>query len=129
MQEMLRWGRTLASLLIVVGVLTSAWATCVEGARSTLPQQMACCKAGHDRCPMRASAADCCKKSGPQGESQATIVKATSITAPVSVPLSWEIVPALSLAAAAQPHVSYHAPPPDLLYTPPAYIAFSSLLI
>ena len=129
MQEMLRWGRALASLLVVVGVLASTWATCVEGATSTATQQMACCKAGHDRCPMRASAADCCKTSGPKVESRGTIVKAASISAPVSVPLSWEIVPALSLAAAAQPHVSYHAPPPDLLYTPPAYIAFSSLLI
>jgi len=129
MQGMVRCGRSLASLLVVVAVLTSTWATCVEGATATLTRQMACCKAGHDHCPMKNSASDCCKQSGPQVEYQATIVKATSVRAPMSVPMLWLMVQALSLTAQTPPRVSYHASPPDLLDAPPAYIAFTGLLI
>jgi hypothetical protein len=90
---------------------------------------MACCKAGHDHCRMKDSAADCCKQSGPQVESQGTIVKAASLNAPMSVPVLWATVPALLLPAQSQSRVSYPASPPDLLDAPPAYIAFSVLLI
>jgi hypothetical protein len=44
---------------------TLGWASlasCVEGATSTPSEQMACCKKGHDMCPMRGSPEDCCKK-------------------------------------------------------------------
>jgi hypothetical protein len=126
---MVRWGRPLASLLVVVGILTSTWATCVEGATATLTQQMVCCKAGHDHCPMKDSASDCCKQSGPQVESKGTIVKAASVNAPMSVPMLWATVSALLLTAQTQSRVSYHSSPPDLLDAPPAYIAFSGLLI
>jgi hypothetical protein len=129
MLTMVRWSRALASLLVVVAVLTSTWATCVEGATATVTQQMACCKAGHDDCPMKDSASDCCKQSGPQVESQGTIVKASSVSAPISVPVQWLTVQALSLAAPNRLRVSYHASPPDLLDAPPPYIAFSGLLI
>ena len=73
MVTMVRQGRPLASLLVVVGILTSSWATCVEGATATVTQQMVCCKAGHDHCPMKDSASNCCKQSG-QIEAQGTIV-------------------------------------------------------
>jgi hypothetical protein len=127
---MVRWARALASLLVVVGILTSTWATCVEGATATVTQQMTCCKAGHDHCPMKDSASDCCKQSGQtQVESQGTIVKVTSVSAPNPVPMLWLTVQALSLTAPTGPRVSYHASPPDLLDAPPAYIAFSGLLI
>ena len=128
-EEMVRWSRALASLLVVVAVLTSTWATCVEGATATVTQQMACCKAGHDHCPMKDSASDCCKQSGPQVESQGTIAKAPSVSAPMSVPMLWLTVQALSLPAPTRPRVSYYASPPDLLDAPPAYVAFSGLLI
>ena len=95
MPWMVRLSRACASLLVVVGVLTSAWATCVEGATASPMQQMACCKAGHHHCPMKDSAADCCAQSGPQVESQGTIVKAVSFSAPVPTPitLAWVILP------------------------------------
>ena len=131
MAGMVRLGRAFASVLVVFGVLTSTWATCVEGAAATPIQQMACCKAGHDHCPMKDSASDCCKKSGPQIESQATIAKAASLSAaaPVPVPLAWMILPAGVSTANVQGRVSYHSSPPGLVFAPPAYIAFSSLLI
>jgi hypothetical protein len=126
---MVRWSRACASLLVVVGLLTSTWATCLEGATSTPTQQMACCKAGHHHCPMKNSASDCCKKSGPQLQSNAIVTKAASLTAPVPVPMVWVILSAFACSAPSQHRVTYDASPPGLLYTPPAYIAFSALLI
>ena len=128
---MLRWSGAVASLLVVVGVLTSAWATCVEGGTAPPTQQMACCKAGHHHCPMKDSASDCCKQSGPQVEPQGTIVKAASFSAPAPVPVhvDWVSLPVGLSAADVQRRVSYHSSPPGLLFTPPAYIAFSTLLI
>src|SRR5205823_330717 len=111
------------------GVLTSMWATCVEGATSAPVQQMACCKAGHHHCPMKDSASDCCKQSGTQAESQGTIVKAASVSAPMSVPVVWATLPAAPPPACIQHHVSHDSSPPGLLYAPPPYIAFSGLLI
>jgi hypothetical protein len=125
---MVRWSRA-ASLLVVFGMLTSMSATCVEGATAPATEQMACCKAGHHQCPMKDSASDCCKKSGPQIESQGTVVKAASFSAPVPVPLVWVTLPALALADQTPRRVSYDSSPPGPLVAPPAYIAFSTLLI
>src|SRR2546423_5614478 len=114
MKRMVRCGRAFASLLVVFGVLTSAWATCVEGA--TLPtEQMVCCKAGHEHCPMKDSASDCCKKSPSHVESQATIIKAASVSAPMplSVPTVW-VTLAVGSVAQSQHRVSYDASPPGL---------------
>ena len=128
MPRMVRWSRACASLLVVLGVVTSTWATCVEGDAGTPTEQMACCKAGHHRCPMKDSASDCCKKSGTPIESQGTIVKAASVSAPVPVPMLW-VTLAIVSEAQNQHRVSYDASPPGLLLTPPPYIAFSALLI
>jgi hypothetical protein len=126
---MLRYSRAFASLVLVFGVLTSAWATCVEGA--TLPtEQMVCCQAGHEHCPMKDSASDCCRKSPSHVESQATIIKAASVSVPMplSVPTVW-VTLAIASVAQSQHRVSYDASPPGLRLSPPAYIAFSALLI
>src|SRR5256885_1851515 len=107
MPRMVRCGRTFASLVLVFGVLTSAWATCVEGA--TLPtEQMVCCQAGHEHCPMKDSASDCCKKSPSHVESHATIVKAVSVTAPVPVPMMWVTV-VIASASRMEHRLSYDA--------------------
>jgi hypothetical protein len=129
MQGMVRWSRGFASLLAVVGVLTSMGATCAEGATAPVTQQMACCKAGHHQCPMKDSASNCCRKSGPQFESQGTVVKAASFSAPVAVALGSVTLAALALADQTPRRVSYDSSPPGLLRTPPAYIAFSAFLI
>jgi hypothetical protein len=126
---MVRWSRALASLLVVVAVITSTLAACVEGAGANATEQMACCKAGHDHCPMKDSAADCCRTSGPQNASQATVVKAASLSAPMPVALAWETLSVVPSAVQTSRHVSYDSSPPGLLLTPPPYIAFSGLLI
>jgi hypothetical protein len=126
---MVRWSRALALLLVVVAVMTSTVAACVEGASASATEQMACCKAGHDHCPMKEGAADCCKKSGPQSQFQATVVKAANFNLSMPVAMVWA-TPSLVLSAAQTTcHVSYDSSPPGLLLAPPAYIAFSGLLI
>src|SRR5438105_3150415 len=119
---MVRWSRVFSSLLVVFGVLTSAWVTCVEGATSAPTEQMACCKAGHVHCPMKDSASDCCKKSGTQAESKGTIVTAVSVSAPMAVPVVWARPVAAPSAADTQRHVSRDSSSPGRLYAPPPYI-------
>jgi hypothetical protein len=129
MLTMVRWSRALASLLVVVCVMTSTLAACVEDASASAPEQMACCKAGHHHCPMKDSAADCCKQSRPHSQSQATIVKAASLSASMPVVIGWATLSVVLSAAQTPRHVSYDSSPPGLLTTPPAYFAFSGLLI
>ncbi len=128
MAGMLRWRRVFVSLM-VTGLLASSWATCVAGATANTTEQMACCKAGHDQCPMKDSASDCCKQSAVRVESEGTIVKAASLSAPAPVPTMWMTLATIASAAQSQTRVSYEASPPGLLLAPPAYIAFSALLI
>ena len=129
MLKMVRWSRALASLLVVVAVMTSTLAACVESASANATEQMACCEAGHDRCPMKDSAADCCKTSGPQSQSQATVVKAASLSVSMPVATAWPTLSVVPSAAQTPHHVSYDSSPPGLLLAPPAYFAFSGLLI
>jgi hypothetical protein len=126
---MVRSSRALASLLVVVAVMTSTLAACVEGVSANVTEQMACCKAGHAHCPMKDSAADCCKQSGPQGQSQATIVKAGSLSPSMPVAMAWGTRAVVRPAAQTPRHVSGDSSPPGLLLAPPAYFAFSGLLI
>jgi hypothetical protein len=130
MQGMVRRIRALASVLVVAGVLSSAWATCVEGA--TAPEQTACCKAGHEHCPMHDSAADCCKTNASSPQPQWTVVaKADSLNAPDRVFLMFVTAPnPLSDAALlVQPVRTADPSPPQRPVGPPVYIAFSTLLI
>jgi len=60
---MSRWVTAAVALLLAAALGTSSLAGCLAAAA---PQaQMACCKKGHDRCPMHRSpgqsAADCCR--------------------------------------------------------------------
>jgi hypothetical protein len=123
------WQRGILAALVLVAFCGSAWATCAEGAIASQAEQMACCKAGHDHCPMKDSASDCCKQSGPQVQSQATIVKVTSTLVPVPTLLASVTFPSLSFAAQIQPRVSFDSSPPDARVRPPAYVLFSTFLI
>lgn len=123
------WHRGVFAALVLVAFCASTWATCAEGAMASQAEQMACCKAGHDHCPMKDSASDCCKQSGPQLQAQATIVKAAPTQAPVRTVLAWATLPTLSVVAQTQPRVSFDSSPPDSRVRPPAYILFSVLLI
>jgi len=128
MPRMVR-GRALVSLLVLFGVLTSAWATCAEGATASPVQQMACCKNGLDQCPMKDSASDCCKQSGPRFDERATLTKTASLVAPVPVPVAWVTALVVPPIAKAPRRVSIESSPPNRLFGPPPYIAFSALLI
>lgn len=128
MAVMGRWGRASISLIVLLGVLTSAWATCAEGATASPVQQMACCKTGHHQCPMKGTASDCCQKSGPRVDERATLVQATSLAPPVAVPAVWFPILAALQTAAAERHVAIASSPPRLS-GPPPYIVFSVLLI
>jgi len=121
--------RSLVVAIVAIALSGSLWATCLEGATSSEMQQMACCKAGHDHCPMEGSASDCCQKSGPQVPSQATIVKAGTPDTPVLAIADWAARPALATVPQTQRRVSFDPSPPDSRVRPPAYILFSALLI
>jgi hypothetical protein len=123
------WHRGVLAALVLVAFCGSAWATCAEGAIASKTEQMSCCMAGHEHCPMKDSASDCCQKSGPQVEHQATLVKATATPAPVRIVLTWVTVSAFALTLPAQPHVSLDSSPPTSQVSPPVYILFSTLLI
>jgi hypothetical protein len=123
------WQRGILAALLLVAFCGSAWATCAEGAIASQTEQMACCKAGHDHCPMKDSASDCCKQSGPQYQSQATVTKAASTHAPVRTVLTWATVPSLSFVAQIQPRILFDSSPPVSQIRPPAYVLFSTLLI
>ena|SRR5258706_16175274 len=121
--------RSLVVAIVAITLTGSLWATCLEGATSSEMQQMACCKAGHDHCPMEGSASDCCQKSGPQVQSQAAIVKAATPYTPVLAVAAWAALPALAIVPQTQRGVSFGPSPPDSRVRPPAYILFSTLLI
>ena len=122
------WQRGVFAALVLVAFCASTWATCAEGAMASQTEQMACCQAGHDHCPMKDSAANCCQQSGPQFQSQATIAKAATPHAPVLTVLAWATLPALSTVPRIQ-RASFDPSPPDSRVRPPAYVLFSTLLI
>lgn len=128
-REMRSWQRGVLAALMVVAFCGSTWAACAEGAIASPTEQMACCRAGHDHCPMKDSASDCCRKSGTQVEAKATIVAAVSVSAPLAVPVVWATPPAEPSTAPISSHGSHDSSPPARLYAPPPYIAFSGLLI
>jgi hypothetical protein len=132
MLTMVGCSRALASLLVVVAMMTSTLAACAEGASASATEQMACCKAGHDHCPMKDSAADCCKKNSSSPQPQWNVVaKADSLNAPDRVVLMF-VSPANPLSDAAllvQPVRAAALSPPLRPVGPPVYIAFSTLLI
>jgi hypothetical protein len=123
------WHRGVFAALVLVAFCASTWATCAEGAMASQTDQMACCKAGHDDCPMKGSASDCCQQSGPQLQAQATVEKGPLSHAPVQIMLAWVTVPALSSVSQTRPHVVFDTSPPDSYSRPPAYLLFSTLLI
>lgn len=131
MQRMVRWSRVLASLLVVIGLLSYAWATCTASAAMPEQAQMACCKAaGHHDCGRKGAPADCCKASV-SADSQWTVAKANPLSAPFRPFLalliandSWSQG---ALVVVRTPWTT--ASPPTARLGPPLYIAFSTLLI
>ena len=73
------------ALALVASLATSALATCLADPSMSVGAQMACCEAGHDQCPMRGSAADCCKIDS-QKQQRLTAAKAESIRSTLTAP-------------------------------------------
>jgi hypothetical protein len=123
------WHRGVVAALVLAAFWGSTWVTCAEGAIASRTEQMACCKTGHDQCPMKDSAVECCQQSGPQAQPQAMVAKAAPIHALVRTVLAWVTVASLSFVLEVQPRVSHDPSPPDSRVGTPAYILFSTLLI
>ena len=130
---MVRWSRAFASLLVVFGVLTSAWATCTSGAvvsgtaQMNAPMEMACCHAG--RCAPKGTPAECCKQNETQHEQWAA-TKTELVKAPALVVMA--VVPSIQVAywvAWLESSRPTNVSPPSPHLGPPAYIAHSALLI
>jgi hypothetical protein len=62
---MSRWATASVALLLAAALGTSSLASCLTIAAPTPQAQMACCKSGHDHCPMHRTkaqtASDCCR--------------------------------------------------------------------
>jgi hypothetical protein len=81
----------ISALLLVVSLATSAWATCVGGLGLTANAEMACCQAGHEHCPMKGTASDCCKIEG-QRTQQLSAATADGVRAVVTAPTATAIL-------------------------------------
>ena len=130
MQKMIRWRRTVASLLVMIGLLTSVAAACAAGASTPDDEQMACCQGGHHKCGPSGDAAECCKTTDPRPE-QLVVAKVDSASSPIRA-LLLTLSPAQPLVVLAAPELSALGivPAPERLgSSPPPYIAFSTLLI
>ena len=115
-------------LMLVTSLTTSAWASCIADAAMPAKAQMACCKAGHDKCPMHGSAKDCCKTEG-QKQQQLSAATHEIARSPVSTPaLTATISPVALPSAVVAPNF---APQHDVLKGPsgPTYLLISALLI
>jgi len=91
-------------------------------------QQMACCKNGHHTCGRHGTPADCCKRSASQ-PSHATVINVTSLKAPVPTVIVWTELPIPTGVTLNHRGILGIPSPPNLPLSPPAYIAFSTLLI
>jgi hypothetical protein len=119
------WRRVIVAVLALTAFSASAWADCFSD--SSEPQQMACCSGGHESCPMHDSTTGCCPTVS-AGQPQATVVKAATAVAPALHVIA-AIVAHVPTPAAAVRDTAHDASPPGAIFQPPAYIAFSGLLI
>ena len=119
--------RIVFALLALAAFSGTTWATCV-GAAAIESQQMACCAAGHDQCPMHKGASACCTTPAAQPQTQATLVKATALTAPLFQSALLVVYPATVASSPRRQFATCYSPPVDAVHAPP-YIAFAALLI
>jgi hypothetical protein len=120
-------GRVVFALLALVAFSGSAWASCF-GDAAVESQQMACCHAGHDQCPMHNTDSSCCTTSVARAQTQATLVKATGFPAPLSQTASFVADPVTVTSAPHHQFTVCSSPPIAAVHAPP-YITFSALLI
>jgi hypothetical protein len=125
---MSRWATVVVALLLASAVSTSTLAMCMAELAAGAEAQMACCKAGHDKCPMHAahatSAKDCCKTDG-QRQQQLSAAE-HEILRPLTAPLAPVFaisVDALAPASVCHASVSPRVSQVTLPSTPPHFLA------
>ena len=114
---------------LVASLATLAVASCMADPSMSAGAQMACCKAGHDQCPMHGSAADCCKVDG-QKQQQLTVAKAEPVRSTLTAPalLASAIAGSIDLIAPVQATRVRPHDPLRIPSTPDRFLA-SALLI
>jgi hypothetical protein len=129
MAIMSRWLRASVAAAAVTVVLTSTLATCTAGSMTPENEQMACCQGGHHACGPSGEAAACCEKTAPQSQ-RLILAKPDPFSAPIRV-LLLTLTPTQPVVVDAAPTFVVDRAPRDEAITagPPAYIAFSALLI
>ena len=82
------------ALILVASMLVSVWANCIADFGMKPAEQMACCKDGHDKCPMHNTAADCCKAESQRHQqvSFATYESPSSVMHPPAVVVTMPVV-------------------------------------
>ena len=73
------------ALALVAALATSALASCLADPSMSAGSEMACCRVGHDGCPMPGSATDCCKADS-QKQQPPAVAKAESIRSTWTAP-------------------------------------------
>lgn len=119
--------QSLVAVLLMVAVTGAAWQTCVEDVSSSPAQKMACCKNGHHDSddPM-----ECCKTETSRPRGDALIARHVDVAPPSSLLVAWLAYPdTYQLISQAYSRPIIDGSPPGATLRPPAYIAFSALLI
>lgn len=115
--------------MLIASLATSAWANCLADSAMTPKAQMACCKAGHDKCPMAGTPEDCCKGEA-QREQQTSVATHEVAPPPSHAPvLLATVIPTVPDFAIIRALI--FASPQGVLKRPsaPPYLLASALLI
>ena len=116
-------------LMLLASMATSVWANCIADLAMTPKAEMACCKNGHDKCPMKGTAEDCCKTEAQKHEQVS--VATHEIASPIVVAPA--LLATISAIVSHMPLVrtTIFTSPQDVLKRPsgPPYILNSALLI
>src|SRR5262245_58067391 len=133
----MRLSTDLLAALLVSALAASAWTSCADGrsANADAAMAMACCKDGHEKCPMHDSGAhgsraeECCARDASTPHELLTIARVDPIGAPVPLVLSSAPLPHAAVLASIHRARVYPSASPPASLSPPPYIAFSTLLI
>jgi hypothetical protein len=114
---------------LVACLATSASVSCATEPVMADRAQMACCRMGHDHCPMHGSAADCCKAEGQRHE-QMRVATHEVARVPVQSPAPIAVVPE-AIVLPGFLHSTRLAPERRVLIepSPPPYLLGSAFLV
>jgi hypothetical protein len=116
------------ALMLIVALATSAWATCVGKLGMTASSEMACCKAGHEHCPMQGTSSDCCKMEGQRAQ-QLTAATADGVRAAHTAPTVTAVLSRIPVAPITTRVPLFGSARIDTSASPPPHLLTSALLI